>query len=40
MSKARIAVGIEYDGSHFCGYQMQLHDTRTVQELLEQALSL
>lgn len=36
----RIALGIEYDGSRFAGWQMQKHGTRTVQESLEQALSI
>lgn len=36
----RIALGIEYDGSHFCGWQMQRHGTRTVQEVVENALSV
>lgn len=35
----RIALGIEYDGSGFCGWQMQNHGTRTVQGCLQQALS-
>ncbi|MDH5473384.1 MAG: tRNA pseudouridine(38-40) synthase TruA [Gammaproteobacteria bacterium] len=35
----RIALGIEYDGSHFYGWQMQRHGTRTVQAALESALS-
>ena len=39
MSSTRIALGIEYNGSHFCGWQMQSHGTRTVQEKIEQALS-
>jgi tRNA pseudouridine38-40 synthase len=39
MSRTRIAVGIEYDGSQFCGWQMQAHGTRTVQYELEKALS-
>lgn len=39
MNNARIALGIEYDGSRFSGYQMQSHGTRTVQEELEKALS-
>lgn len=39
MNNTRIALGIEYDGRHFSGYQMQSHGTRTVQALLEQALS-
>ena len=34
----RIALGVEYDGSAFRGWQTQ-HDARTVQECLEQALS-
>lgn len=36
----RIALGIEYDGSKFCGWQMQSHGTRTVQQVLEDALSI
>jgi len=39
MSSTRIALGIEYNGSQFCGWQMQSHGTRTVQEKIEQALS-
>ncbi len=39
MSSTRIALGIEYNGSQFCGWQMQSHGTRTVQEKVEQALS-
>jgi len=39
MAKQRIALGIEYNGSQFCGYQMQSEGTRTVQEELEKALS-
>ncbi len=35
----RIALGIEYDGSRFAGWQMQKHGTRTVQGCLEDALS-
>lgn len=34
----RIAVGVEYDGSAFCGWQSQ-HGVRTVQDCVEQALS-
>ncbi len=34
----RVALGIEYDGSHFNGWQTQL-GVRTVQETLEKALS-
>ena len=40
MSSTRIAVGIEYDGSRFCGWQMQAHGTRTVQDELQKALGL
>lgn len=36
----RIALGIEYDGSAFSGWQMQSHGTRTVQAELERALSI
>ncbi|MCW9014028.1 MAG: tRNA pseudouridine(38-40) synthase TruA [Gammaproteobacteria bacterium] len=36
----RVALGIEYDGSKFCGWQMQSHGTRTVQEAVEKALSV
>lgn len=36
----RIALGIEYDGSGFSGWQMQSHGTRTVQGVLEHALSI
>lgn len=35
----RIALGIEYDGSGFRGWQRQQPGVRTVQESLEQALS-
>jgi tRNA pseudouridine38-40 synthase len=35
----RIALGIEYDGSRFCGWQMQSHGTRTVQHEIEKALA-
>lgn len=35
----RIALGIEYDGSAFCGWQIQDGDLPTVQETLEAALS-
>ncbi len=35
---SRIVLGIEYDGSHFSGWQFQ-SDRRTVQDQLEQALS-
>jgi len=36
----RIALGIEYDGSQFCGWQMQKHGIRTVQQAVETALSV
>ena len=36
----RIALGVEYDGSQFCGWQMQSHGTRTVQDEIEKALSI
>ena len=36
----RIALGVEYDGSGFCGWQMQSHGTRTVQREIERALSI
>ena len=39
MTTKRIALGIEYNGSLFSGYQMQSQGTRTVQEELEKALS-
>lgn len=39
MVKQRIALGVEYNGSLFSGYQLQSHGTRTVQGELEQALS-
>ncbi len=35
----RIALGIEYDGSAFHGWQFQSHDPATVQQQLETALS-
>jgi len=35
----RIAMGIEYDGSHFCGWQAQKQDVPTVQGTLEAGLS-
>ena len=34
----RIALGIEYDGSRYCGWQRQSHSP-SVQETLETALS-
>lgn len=37
--QVRIALGIEYNGTQFNGYQFQKHGTRTVQEELEKALS-
>lgn len=36
----RIALGVEYDGSRYCGWQMQAHGTRTVQREIEKALSV
>jgi tRNA pseudouridine38-40 synthase len=36
---ARIALGIEYDGSAYCGWQLQSH-ARSVQGELERALSV
>lgn len=39
MTNKRIALGIEYNGSLFSGYQMQSKGTRTVQQELENALS-
>ena len=39
MAKTRIALGIEYNGSQFNGYQLQSAGTRTVQGELEKALS-
>lgn len=35
----RLALGVEYDGRGFCGWQAQKSDVRTVQEHLEAALS-
>ena len=35
----RIAVGVEYDGSRFHGWQTQQAGVRTVQSVVEQALS-
>lgn len=35
----RVALGIEYDGSRFHGWQRQGHDPQTVQEVLERALA-
>lgn len=36
----RIALGIEYNGSRYCGWQMQSQGTRTVQHEIEKALSI
>ena len=36
---SRIALGVEYNGRRFCGWQMQSHGTRTVQDEIEKALS-
>lgn len=35
----RIAAGIEYDGSRFCGWQLQKQAVRTVQGAVETALT-
>ena len=35
----RYAACVEYDGTHFSGWQTQKHDVRTVQEQVETALS-
>ncbi len=35
----RIALGVEYDGSRYRGWQAQQHDPLTVQAAVEQALS-
>jgi len=36
----RIALGVEYNGSQFNGYQLQQTGTRTVQEEIERAVSM
>ena len=36
----RIALGIEYDGRNFCGWQSQKEDLPTVQDSLEAGLSM
>jgi tRNA pseudouridine38-40 synthase len=38
-AKMRVALGIEYDGSAYHGWQRQGHEPATVQEVLEAALS-
>jgi tRNA pseudouridine38-40 synthase len=38
MTRTRIAVGVEYDGARFCGWQVQ-PGQRTIQACLEEALS-
>ncbi len=35
----RIALGVEYQGSHFHGWQLQKSGVRTVQQVVENALS-
>ncbi|MBV1885024.1 MAG: tRNA pseudouridine(38-40) synthase TruA [Gammaproteobacteria bacterium] len=35
----RVALGIQYDGSGFSGWQTQKHGVRTVQQTLEKSLS-
>jgi len=35
----RYVACVEYDGSHFSGWQAQKHDVRTVQEVVEAALA-
>ena len=35
----RVALGIEYDGSAFNGWQVQKHTERTVQAAVEQAVA-
>ena len=39
MNKQRLALGIEYHGAHFHGWQKQSHDPLTLQAALEAALS-
>jgi len=39
-SSSRIALGVEYNGSNFNGYQLQQSGTRTVQEEIERAVSM
>lgn len=36
----RFALGVEYDGSRYSGWQMQAHGTRTVQHEIEKALAI
>lgn len=38
MSSRRVALGVEYDGTGFCGWQTQPH-ARNVQDVLQAALS-
>ena len=39
VERHRIALGIEYDGHEYCGWQIQKHDPKSVQEVLEKALT-
>ena len=40
IAQTRIALGVEYSGKRFCGWQMQAHGTRTVQDELQKALTI
>ena len=39
-NRTRVALGIEYNGSEFHGWQLQGHDPKTVQGALEHALGI